>query len=129
MWDQYSCGGERLLVDVSDTKTFGVEVHAGRKVAGWPFGRLSISNEELTIRSSPLRWIRARSASRDAVGQISVHRWGPLDILKFADASSAFSSVVLVLPVCPTRIVKELREHGYTVTERRPARFPRGIVP
>jgi hypothetical protein len=100
-----------------------VEAHVGRKVAGWPFGRLDIDDEDLTVRSSPLPWIRPRSASKQSIGNISLYRRWSLDHLGFADSADALSKVRLALPVRSKRIVNELRSRGYPVIDRRKKRL------
>jgi hypothetical protein len=87
-----------------------------------------MGDEELTMRSSPTGWIRARSASREAVGEISVYerteirfsilRGRRLDDLRFEDPESPFSGVSLMLPR-RTQIIEDLRARGYSVTDRR----------
>jgi len=115
-----------LVGDLSSLKTFRVEAHVGRKVAAWPFGSLDIGDQGLTVRSSLLPWIRPRSASRHAIGDISIHRQRrTLDYLRFTDSAGALSGVRLVLPVRPQRIVDELRSRGYSVTDRRKEGAPR----
>jgi hypothetical protein len=114
--------------EVGATRSVGADIRVGRRGVGWPFGRFVIGNEELTVRSSPALWIRARSASRGAVGGISVYErvdiqlpilyWRRLDNLRFEDPDSPFFGVSLMLPR-RTRIIEELRARGDTVTDRR----------
>jgi hypothetical protein len=66
------------------SRSFGADIQVGRRGVRWPFGRFVISDEELTVRSSPTRWIRVRSASREAVGEISVTSAPKSAFLSFA---------------------------------------------
>jgi hypothetical protein len=115
---------------VKASRSFGADIQVGRRGARWPFGRFVIGDEELTVRSSPIRWIRARSASREAAGEISVYerveirlpilRGRRLDDLRFEDPGSPFFGVTLMLPT-RMQIIEDLRARGYAVTDRRPA--------
>lgn len=95
-------------------RTFSVEVHAGWKVAGWPFGKLDVDGQ-LTVRSAPWPWIRPRSASRESVGEIRVRLMGSLHYLRFADCAGDLAGVRLVLPIRPNHILRELSSRGYSV--------------
>jgi hypothetical protein len=109
-------------------RSLGADIQVGRRGVRRPFGRFRIGDEELTVRSSPTRWIRARSASREAVGEISVYerveirlpipRRRRLDDLRFEDPGSPFFGVALMLPR-RTQIIEDLRARGYSVTDRR----------
>lgn len=117
--------------DADDTRSFGVQVWAGRRGLGWPLARLIISSTELTVRSSVERWIPTRSVSKDTAGEIFVDarlkitlpvlHWQRLDILRFEDPAAAFSGITLTLPA-RKQIVEELRDRGYSVTDQRPKR-------
>jgi hypothetical protein len=114
--------------EVRASRSVGADVQVGRRGVKWPFGRFVISDEELTVRSSPTRWIRVRSASKNAVGEISFYErveiylpilhWRRLDNLRFEDPDSPFFGVSLMLPR-RTRIIEELRARGYSVIDRR----------
>ena len=116
------------MSEIGASRSVGAGIQVGRRGVGWPFGRFVIGSEELTVRSSLARWIRARSASRGAVGEISVYervdiqlpilRWRRLDNLRFEDPDSPFFGVSVMLPR-RTRIIEELCAHGYTVIDRR----------
>jgi hypothetical protein len=113
---------------VKASRSFGADIQVGRREVRWPFGRFVIGDGELTVRSSPSRWIRARSASREAVGEISVYerveirfpvlRGRRRDDLRFEDPGSPFFGVALMLPR-RIRIIEDLRARGYSVTDRR----------
>jgi hypothetical protein len=113
---------------INASRSFVADIQVGRRGVRWPFGRFVIGDEELTVRSSPARWIRARSASRQAVGNISVYerveiripilRGRRLDDLRFEDPGSPFFGVSLMLPR-RTQIIEDLRARGYSVTDRR----------
>jgi hypothetical protein len=110
------------------SRSFGADIQVGRRGVRWPFGRFVISDEELTVRSSPTRWIRVRSASREAVGEISVYerteirfpilRGRRRDDVRFEDPDSPFFGVALMLPR-RQQIIEDLRARGYAVTDRR----------
>jgi hypothetical protein len=114
--------------EVRASRSVGADVQVGRRGVEWPFGRFVIGDEELTVRSSLTRWIRVRSASKNAVGEISFYErveiylpilhWHRLDNLRFEDPDSPFFGVSLMLPR-RTRIIEELRARGYSVIDRR----------
>jgi hypothetical protein len=120
------------------SRSVGADIQVGRRGVRRPFGRFVIGNQELTVRSSPTRWIRARSASRDAVGEISFYErveihlpilhWRRLDNLRFEDPESAFFGVSLMLPR-RKQIIEELRARGYSVTDRRACSPTEGPAP
>jgi hypothetical protein len=106
-----------FVTDGRPEKSFRVEVHAGWKVAGWPFGKLDIDDEQLTVRSSPLPWIRPRSASREAIGEICLRTMWPVYVLRFAESAGALAGVRVVLALRPNRILRELGSRGYSVID------------
>lgn len=78
------------------------------------------------MRSSPLPWIRPRSASKQAIGDISLYRRWALDHLRFADSAGALSGVRLELPIRSKSILGELSSRGYSVIDQRKSGFLAG---
>lgn len=107
-------------------KTFAVGAYVGCKAAGWPFGRLDIDDDMITVRCAPIPWFSPLSVSREAITEISIYKNRVLDHLKFNDSGAVFAKVSLDLPVRPRRIIKELRSRGYPLVDHR---FPKRILP
>jgi hypothetical protein len=99
------------------------DLTVGRRGTNWWLGRLAIDEHELAIRSLADRWIPARSAPRDAVGDIVVTsrtdvallllHWRRVEVVRFA-ADGPFGDVSLRFPR-RRRIADVLRAHGYSV--------------
>jgi hypothetical protein len=103
----------------SSWRSFAVEAHAGRKIAGWPLGRFDVGAEGLRVRLG-FPWFVARSAGQDAVTSVSVTRvvtgvW----CLRVEDSGQRLADVHVHLPVRAQRIIDQLRQRGYTVTDRK----------
>ena len=103
-----------------------VDLTVGRRGVRWPYGRFVVGDHELTVRASLTGWwIRERSVSKDAVGEISVSsrivvhlpvlRWRRVEVVRFGPGS-AFADVRLTVPR-RRRIADELRGRGYSVTD------------
>lgn len=102
------------------------DLTVGRRGVRWPYGRFVVGDHELTVRASLTGWwIRERSVSKDAVGEISVSsrivvhlpvlRWRRVEVVRFGPGS-AFADVRLRVPR-RRRIADELRGRGYSVTD------------
>jgi hypothetical protein len=50
----------------SSWRSFAVEAHAGRKIAGWPLGRFDVGTDRLRVRLG-FPWFLTRSADKDAI--------------------------------------------------------------
>jgi hypothetical protein len=103
----------------SPWRSFAVEAHAGRKIAGWPLGRFDVGAEGLRVRLG-FPWFVTRSAGKDAVTSVSVTRvvagvW----CVRFEDSGQGLADVHVHLPVRAQRIVDELRHCGYAVTDQK----------
>jgi hypothetical protein len=109
-------------------KTFVVSVIMGHLFGSpWPFGRLHICDETITVRSM----FREKTCPRSEITDISLERLGPQNQLLFVDAADKMSGVAVVLATRVKGVVGELRRRGYPVVDRR-ARilsFPEGVVP
>jgi len=101
------------------SKTFAVGAYVERKVAGWPFGRLDIDDDVITVRCAPIPWFSPHRVSRDAITEISIYKNLVLDHLKFEDSGGVFAKVSLDLPVRPRRIIRELQSRGYPIVDHR----------
>lgn len=84
-----------------------------------------IDDRELVVRSAVTRWILARSASKDTVGDISVARTVEIrlpilgcrqvDVVRF-DPGSPFADVSIKLSP-RNRVIEVLHARGYSVIE------------
>jgi hypothetical protein len=94
--------------------------------AGRAVGRLVVGHDKLIIRSALARWIPPRSASKEAVGDITVVeqvriglpalRWRRLEIVRFTDPASPFYGVSVMLSR-GDQIFEELRARGYAIRD------------
>ncbi|HUL27702.1 MAG TPA: hypothetical protein VLW44_18240 [Streptosporangiaceae bacterium] len=110
-------------------RSFAVEAHAGKKIAGWPLGRFDIGAQGLLVRLR-FPWFVTRSAGKDAITGVSMARIVPgVWCVRFEDSSQRLADVHVHMPVRAQRIIDELRQCGYTVTDRKTgqpvARLPR----
>jgi hypothetical protein len=115
--------GARAIVqtmNTGDRKTFVVSVLIGR-FAGtpWPFGRLYVSDEGVTVRSG----FRERSCPRSEITDIFLERLGPQNQLLFEDVSGKLADVSIVIVMRVRGVVGELHRCGYPVTDRRARLF------
>ena len=110
-------------------RSFAVGAYVGRKAAGWPFARLDVADDSITVRCWPLPWFGPRMVNKRAIIEISLKKNTVLDHLKFIDSENSFARVSVDLPIRPKRVISELRARGYPVVDRRPKMLPRGIVP
>ncbi len=100
-------------------RSFAVEAHAGRKIAGWPLGRFDIGAQGLRVRLG-FPWFLTRSAGQDAITSVSVTRAVPgIWCVRFEDSGQRLADVHVHLPVRAQRITDQLRQCGYTVTDRK----------
>jgi hypothetical protein len=99
-------------------RSFAVEAHAGRKIAGWPLGRFDIGADGLRVRL-PFPWFVTRSAAKDTITGVSVARTvtGALCV-RFEDSGQRLADVHIHPAVRPQRIIEQLRRCGYPVTSR-----------
>jgi len=111
-----------------DRKTFVVSAIIGHLAGSpWPFGRLYISDEAITVRTLS----RKKTCPKSEITDIFLDRLGPQNHLLFDDATGAMADVTVVLAMRVKGVVGELRRRGYPVVDRR-ARIlplPQGIVP
>ena len=100
-------------------RSFAVEAHAGRKIAGWPLGRFDIGADRLRVRLG-FPWFTTRSADKDSITIISVARIVPgVWCIRFDDSGQRLADAHIHMPVRAQRIIKELRQCGYTVTDQK----------
>jgi hypothetical protein len=100
-------------------RSFAVEAHAGRKIAGWPLGRFDIGAQGLRVRL-PFPWFITRSAGKDAITVVSVTRtvtgiW----CVRFEDSGQRLADAHVHLPMRAQHIIDQLHQSGYTVTDRK----------
>jgi hypothetical protein len=103
----------------SSWRSFAVEAHAGRKIAGWPLGRFDVGADRLRVWLG-FPWFVTRSAGKDAITIVSVARIVPgVWCVRFEDSGQRLADAHVHLPVRAQRIIDELRQCGYTVTDRK----------
>jgi len=103
----------------SSWRSFAVEAHAGKKITGWPLGRFDVGADGLRVRLR-FPWFVTRSAAKDAITSVSVARivtgvW----CVRFEDSGQRLAGVHVHMPVRAQRIIDELRQYGYPVTNRK----------
>jgi hypothetical protein len=103
---------------VPSRRSFAVEAHAGRKIAGWPLGRFDIGADRLRVRLT-FPWFLTRSADRDTITVVSVARTVTGTRLRFEDSGQHLADVHIHLPVRAQRIIDQLRQCGYPVIDRK----------
>jgi hypothetical protein len=100
-------------------RSFAVEAHAGRKIAGWPLGRFDVGAGGLQVRLG-FPWFVTRSAGKDAITCVSMAKIVPgVWCVRFEDSGQRLADVHVHLPVRAQRIIDELRHCGYPVTDRK----------
>jgi hypothetical protein len=100
-------------------RSFAVEAHDGRKIAGRPLGRLDVGAEELLVRLG-FPWFITRSAGRDAIASVLVTTiFTGVWCITFEDSGQRLADVHVHLPLRAQRVADELRRCGYAVTDRK----------
>jgi hypothetical protein len=100
-------------------RSFAAGAHAGRKIAGWPLGRFDVGEDRLRVRLG-FPWFITRSAGKDSITIVSVARIVPgVWCVRFDDSGQRLADAHIHLPVRAQRIIKELRQCGYTVIDRK----------
>jgi hypothetical protein len=103
----------------SSWRSFAVEAHAGKKIAGWPLGRFDIGGEGLRVRLL-FPWFITRSVGKDTLTAVSVARTVTgVFCVRFEDSGRRLADVHVHLPVRAQRIIDELRLRGYAVADRK----------
>ena len=102
-----------------------VDLTVDRRGVARLYGRLVVDDRELVVRSAVTRWIPARSASKDTVGDIRVARrieihlpilrCRQVEVFRF-DPSSPLADVSIKLSP-RKRLTEVLRARGYSVVE------------
>ena len=110
-------------------RSFAVEAYAGRKIAGWPLSRFDIGADRLRVRLG-FPWFVTRSAGKNTITVVSAARTVPgIWCLRFDDSGQRLADAHVHLPFRAQRIIDELHQHGYAVTNRKTgqplARLPR----
>jgi hypothetical protein len=99
-------------------RSFAVEAYAGRRIAGWPLGRFDVGAEGLQVRLR-FPWFVTRSSGKDATTRVSVARAITGVCVRFEDSGQRLADVHVHLPVRAQRIIDELRQYGYAITDRK----------
>lgn len=96
-----------------ELSTFAVTVVIGRRITGWPFGRLDISREFVRVRGFGRK---ERHVPRDAVIRITCERTlTGRHLMWIEDVAGNFHDTRLELATGSGRIIDELRACGYPV--------------
>lgn len=102
-------------------KTFVVSALIGHAVGTpWPFGRLHISDETVTVSTV----FKGKTCLKSEITGISLQKFGPQNQLLFEDATGKMAGVTVVLSMRVEGVVGELRRRGYPVVDRRPRFLP-----
>jgi len=101
------------------SRTFLVEAHVGRVIAGWPFGRFDIGDDELTVRSWLIPLFRPRSVPRSTITEVAVCRRLFMHRVRITDSAGACADISLALAGSAGPIIGELQRRGYPVADRR----------
>jgi hypothetical protein len=112
----------------ANPKTFAVSAMIGRLTGTpWPFGRLDIGDEAITVRT----FFKEKRCPKSEVTDISLERLGPQYQLVFEDEAGKMADVTVGLAMRVKGVVGELRRRGYPVVDRRERilPLPQGIVP
>lgn len=99
----------------------------------WPFGRLYVSDEAISVRTLS----REKTCPKSEITDISLERLGLQNQLLFEDAAGEMADVAVGLAMRVKGVVGELRRRGYPVVDRRSKLFalpqdlplPHGAVP
>ena len=100
-------------------RTFVVDATVGRKMAGMPWGRLDVADDELVVRCWLIPAFRPRSVTRSTITAIFLYRRMSRNRLKVEDIEGAFSAVSIALPVKAEAVIEELRQRGYPIIDPR----------
>lgn len=97
--------------------TFAVSAAIGHQLVGtpWPFGRLAISDDAITVRTM----FRERTCPKSEISCISLEWFGPEKRLLFDDAAGRLADVTVLLARRVRGVVRELQRRGYPVVDRR----------
>jgi hypothetical protein len=97
--------------DVEETFLVGVRPSGWGRGVGWPFGRLRVTADQLTVASLRGRWVRPQRFARQDI-TCTVGRQLGRRILRITCGDRR---VTVDTPVRSRRILACLRSHGYEV--------------
>jgi hypothetical protein len=100
-------------------RTFIVELHVGHKAAGYPWGRLDIDDDALTVRCVPLPWFGPYTVQRSALQQITVGCAFHIPRLHFDYNEPGHKRVAVFMAYKSGQILDELRLRGYPFVDQR----------
>lgn len=110
-------------------RTFIVELHVGHKAAGYPWGRLDIDDEALTVRCIPLPWFAPCTAQRSDIQEITVGWAFNIPRMRFGGSGLGHKKVAVFMPYKSRQILDELRQRGYPVIDQRKGQRPWPLLP
>ncbi len=100
--------------------TFAVTLYSGRRVAGIPFGRLTIGDDKLEVRSWPRgRSVKQRVFVTDEVGIIDISFRMRVTRIRISDPAGQLANVSVEAAWRPNRILEALHRYGYAVDDHR----------
>jgi hypothetical protein len=100
-------------------KTFSVQIFVGHRVVSWPFGKLDISDEAITVRSRPAWMLKRRTASHRTINRVLIrHHWAQ-KVITIEDTDGVFSKINVNSQLMGYGKLQAQLEHcGYVVADR-----------
>jgi hypothetical protein len=95
--------------------TFVVGIYFRHRIVSWPFGRLDVTRDEISVRSWPAGR-RSAAVPRSDVMAISVNKGRAVSMLRIEDVGGIFAHVAVEMPFGLDRIVDKLKNNGYEIT-------------
>jgi hypothetical protein len=95
----------------------------GHRRVGWPFGRLGITSDTVTVSGRPRSWIGVYEVKRENVIDVLISlRHGGV-VVRIRDIGETMNKFVIEINR-PDKVVIALSDYQYPVTDTRgPARF------
>ena len=100
-------------------KTFRVDIFIGHRIVSWPFGRLDVSEQELTVRARPAWMLGPRTAQRDRVTSVQIRRRHFVNAITINDRDRTFANVQVSARAggfC--KLEDQLKSCEYPITDR-----------
>lgn len=96
-----------------------VGARVGRRLIGWPFGRLDVADDALVLRFLASQRHGPRNAPKGAVEKVRVRRKYFRTFLDIDDSLGVFKGVSLEIPFGIKGIISELNDCDYQVIDLR----------
>jgi len=102
-----------MVIREPGLRTFAVTAVIGRRITGWPFGRLDVRGEFLRVRGFGRK---ERQAACGSVSLVACKRtFAGRSLMRIDDLGGHFRDARLELAVGSGRVMVELRACGYPV--------------